>query len=362
MLDSAFDVTASDRERPVPVVVLNWNGIEDTLRCVEHLLASRGVAFRAIVIDNGSAGDDYARLTDRFGNDPRVELRRNARNLGFARGVNRMLAELLADETNDRNTLHCSTTTPSRNRTGWPTCSRPPHEPVPGQSPVACFATTPRRCSTTPATCSSTPAKYCRAGRASRPRALRRSRGRRCLRRGLSAQARHAGRYRPVRRVLHHRLRGRRTGPARDAGRIPAGLSAARPGPSQDRRIHRQDPRHGFCRGAPGQYQLRLFQAHAMGGNPVEPAVDSRQATGPAAGAGTDRALAAAAGAMERAVRAFRIAPRTCVPAGRPARAGCRPSRWPGASRSSCRSTRATSGASCSAASRPSSSAGNDAR
>ena len=91
-------MTASDRERPVPVVVLNWNGIEDTFRCVEHLLASRGVAFRAIVVDNGSAGDDYARLTERFGNDPRVELRRNARNLGFARGVNRVLAELLEDE------------------------------------------------------------------------------------------------------------------------------------------------------------------------------------------------------------------------------------------------------------------------
>lgn len=87
------------RGGPVPVVVLNWNGVDDTVRCVEHLLASRGATFRALVVDNGSDGDDYERLVECFDDHPSVEIRRNEFNLGFARGVNRVLAELLADET-----------------------------------------------------------------------------------------------------------------------------------------------------------------------------------------------------------------------------------------------------------------------
>lgn len=86
------------RERPVPVIVLNWNGIDDTVRCVEHLLASRGATFWALVVDNGSDGDDYERLLECFDDHPSVEIRRNACNLGFARGVNRVLTELLAGD------------------------------------------------------------------------------------------------------------------------------------------------------------------------------------------------------------------------------------------------------------------------
>ncbi|HKK28917.1 MAG TPA: glycosyltransferase family 2 protein [Alphaproteobacteria bacterium] len=88
----------SCRKQPVPVVILNWNGIDDTLRCVDHLLASRGTDFRAVVVDNASNGDEYERLTEYFERDPSVEIRRNERNLGFARGVNRILVELLENQ------------------------------------------------------------------------------------------------------------------------------------------------------------------------------------------------------------------------------------------------------------------------
>ncbi|MFU8832794.1 MAG: glycosyltransferase family 2 protein, partial [Wenzhouxiangella sp.] len=80
----------------VPVVILNWNGLEDTQQCVDHLLASQGVSFRVILVDNGSDGDDCDRLKARYGDHPLVDLRCNNENLGFARGMNRILAELLA--------------------------------------------------------------------------------------------------------------------------------------------------------------------------------------------------------------------------------------------------------------------------
>lgn len=83
---------------PIPVIILNWNGLEDTCRCLDHLLANRGVALRAIVIDNGSdSSNDVDVLTKRYGSDPRVSIEANAQNLGFARGMNKALQALLDD-------------------------------------------------------------------------------------------------------------------------------------------------------------------------------------------------------------------------------------------------------------------------
>jgi len=38
----------------VAIVVLNWNGIEDTLLCLESLLSQSYKHFHIVVIDNGS--------------------------------------------------------------------------------------------------------------------------------------------------------------------------------------------------------------------------------------------------------------------------------------------------------------------
>ena len=82
----------------IPVIILNWNGVHDTCRCVEHLLASEGVTVRAIVIDNGSdQPGDYETLKTRFGSDSCVELRSNPTNLGFARGMNQVLKSLILE-------------------------------------------------------------------------------------------------------------------------------------------------------------------------------------------------------------------------------------------------------------------------
>ena len=84
------------REAPIPVIVLNWNGFEDTVECIDALLVGCDVDYRVVLVDNGSSGDDYERLQVRYASQARIDLRRNSRNLGFARGVNAVLRELLA--------------------------------------------------------------------------------------------------------------------------------------------------------------------------------------------------------------------------------------------------------------------------
>jgi len=69
------------------VVILNWNGLADTLACLESLAACdvAGAKLQLLVIDNASASNPSEAITTRF---PAVEVVCSSRNLGFAGGCN----------------------------------------------------------------------------------------------------------------------------------------------------------------------------------------------------------------------------------------------------------------------------------
>jgi hypothetical protein len=66
----------------VIAVVLDWNGLEDTVRCVESLRQTTHRPFEVLVVDNGSRVSPRTRLGDA------VEVIENGRNLGYAGGNN----------------------------------------------------------------------------------------------------------------------------------------------------------------------------------------------------------------------------------------------------------------------------------
>ena len=72
----------------VGVVVLNWNGEEDTAACLDSLLAQRGVSFDILLIDNASPDGSGARLHARY---PALAYVQTGENLGYAGGNNRGL-------------------------------------------------------------------------------------------------------------------------------------------------------------------------------------------------------------------------------------------------------------------------------
>jgi GT2 family glycosyltransferase len=106
-----------NRKEVIPVVILNWNGENDTIECLRSIRRSAPTGFVPVLVDNGSEtaslerlknacsliygrilflkqGDlsapDKARraeLTDQFGEDLMVFVE-NAENLGFAKGSN----------------------------------------------------------------------------------------------------------------------------------------------------------------------------------------------------------------------------------------------------------------------------------
>ena len=70
----------------VSIIILNWNGLEDTIECLESLKKINYPNYEVIVVDNGSEGNDAQVLEEKFGDY--IHLIKNNRNYGFAGGAN----------------------------------------------------------------------------------------------------------------------------------------------------------------------------------------------------------------------------------------------------------------------------------
>ena len=77
--------TPSPVPGPVYVVIVNWNGWEDTAECLRSCLRLRGVRHIPVVVDNGSTDGSVGRLRTLF---PELRVIANETNLGFAAACN----------------------------------------------------------------------------------------------------------------------------------------------------------------------------------------------------------------------------------------------------------------------------------
>jgi GT2 family glycosyltransferase len=68
----------------IAIIVLNWNGIQDTLKCIASLL-DQTLPSTIIIIDNGSTDGSIEQIKSMYAN---VVLLEQEYNLGFAGGVN----------------------------------------------------------------------------------------------------------------------------------------------------------------------------------------------------------------------------------------------------------------------------------
>lgn len=72
-------------QKKVYIIILNWNGEDNTIECLNSLKEINYNNYKIVVVDNGSAGGSVFEIKKRF---PEVEMIENKINLGFAGGNN----------------------------------------------------------------------------------------------------------------------------------------------------------------------------------------------------------------------------------------------------------------------------------
>ena len=70
----------------VSIIILNWNGLEDTIECLESLKKITYPNHEVVIVDNASSGNDVQILQGRFGDY--IHLIQNDKNYGFPEGCN----------------------------------------------------------------------------------------------------------------------------------------------------------------------------------------------------------------------------------------------------------------------------------
>lgn len=78
------------REPSVTIIVLNYNGVIDTIECIKKLLKIRYSNYMVVVVDNGSKTNEAKILSNTL-KDKRLVIIRNKKNYGFAGGNNRII-------------------------------------------------------------------------------------------------------------------------------------------------------------------------------------------------------------------------------------------------------------------------------
>ncbi|MFC6765370.1 glycosyltransferase family 2 protein [Natrinema soli] len=83
--NSGLSMTSESNQPLVYGIVLNWNGYEDTVSCLDSLRQMKYDNFRIVVVDNGSEDGSGSRLDNEYQN---VDVLFNRENRGFAGGMN----------------------------------------------------------------------------------------------------------------------------------------------------------------------------------------------------------------------------------------------------------------------------------
>lgn len=67
----------------VSIIIINWNGLEDTIECVDSILQNTATAYQLYIIDNNSSKQECVFLDKKYGKYDHINLRCNNENLGF---------------------------------------------------------------------------------------------------------------------------------------------------------------------------------------------------------------------------------------------------------------------------------------
>lgn len=83
----------------VAIIILNWNGLKDTLECLESVFKNNYPNYTVYIVDNASTEDELAAIREhgKRGKDAKYIFVQNSGNLGFSEGNNVGIRKALDD-------------------------------------------------------------------------------------------------------------------------------------------------------------------------------------------------------------------------------------------------------------------------
>lgn len=82
----------------VPIVIINWNGIQDTKHAIEAVLNMEYQNFEIHLIDNGSDQDQVHQLKELYADHPKIHLHLYSENHGFTKAHLKLYFEVLSHQ------------------------------------------------------------------------------------------------------------------------------------------------------------------------------------------------------------------------------------------------------------------------
>ncbi|MCD4771255.1 glycosyltransferase family 2 protein [archaeon] len=79
--------------KKIAIIILNWNGTEDTIECLNSIEKNHFKNYKIFLVDNGSSYESVKKLKKL--KSKKIELVINKNNLGFAKGNNRVIKKVL---------------------------------------------------------------------------------------------------------------------------------------------------------------------------------------------------------------------------------------------------------------------------
>jgi len=81
---------------PIPIIILNWNGLNDTIECITSLLAMDKAPVEIILVDNGSTPEEREGIVNLYKGNPNINLVLNMENKGFTRGNSDIVNDIMS--------------------------------------------------------------------------------------------------------------------------------------------------------------------------------------------------------------------------------------------------------------------------
>lgn len=86
-----------NKSMKLPIIILNWNGFNDTQECINSILAKKIKNITIYLIDNGSETNDTQAIHKYYDNNPSIKIIYNSKNLGYTKAHNLVLKDLIKE-------------------------------------------------------------------------------------------------------------------------------------------------------------------------------------------------------------------------------------------------------------------------